>query len=554
MRRRLPYLCTGIILVLIATSLLITLSSSGTAEQAAGLRRLNSVVSAKTQAGHTITVTPRGPDQAIVESAKKNLVLSPAVQRFLKGTTNRMISFELIEPDGYHATFYDYTNCRAIEASGHFNGGQIEARESSEQPDPNEEEFQAAVAVLYSDPTFGPSMRDETLQPYAPMPPLVKSAGKCERTVTVGLKSKDGSIQHEIVGVNLINRSVIRFPGRAPEGSFASATSCGPPSSGQGTTPRGTAGQVDVVISREGRTLWKFTVVRPSVSTGTRGSAIDIADVEYLGKQVLKRAHCPILNVQYERNVCGPYRDWSYQESMFVANGTDMAAGIRLCNQAPQTVLDIDSDAGNFRGVAMFDDKERVTLVTEMEAGWYRYLCEWTFSDDGRISPRYAFGATDNSCVCSAHNHHVYWRFDFDILESANNRILEVNNGVPTQLMTETVRPRLAGADRTWIVENAVTGESASIIPGPRDGNLDKYGRYDMAFLQFKANETDDGVNCTQGCDTRANLDPFVNGESIVGNVVVWYGAHFNHADGGNSLKGLSGPHVIGPDLILKKY
>ena len=548
--RRPLYLLAGIS-ILIA----ITLSSSGAVERATSLLHFSSSPQKGLQPPHTITVTPRGPDQAAVDAAKKALGLSPAVQRYLKGAAYRMVSFELIEPDSYRAIFYDYTNCRAIEASGRFNGGQVEARESSEQPDPNEEEFQAAVAVLSDDPTFGPPMRDEVLQAYAPMPPLVKAAGKCDRTVAVGLKSKDGSIQHEIVGVNLIDKSVIRFPGQAPAGALAGATSCGPPDANQATTTRGTPGQVDVVISREGRTIWKFSVVRPSVSTGTRGSAIDIADVEYLGKRVLSRAHAPILNVSYERNLCGPYRDWSYQESSFVANGTDMAAGIRLCTQAPQTVLDIDSDAGNFRGVAVFDEKERVTLVTEMEAGWYRYLCEYTFYDDGRISPRYAFGATDNTCVCNAHNHHVYWRFDFDIVESANNRIFEVNNGVPTQLMTETTRPRLVGSDRTWIVDNAVTGESASIIPGPRDGNFDKYGRYDMAFLLFKANETDDGVNCTQGCDTRANLDPFVNGESIASqNVVVWYAAHFNHADGGNSLKALNGPHVLGPDLILKKY
>ena len=503
--RRLVYLCAGIS-ILIVTPLLITLSSPGAVSPLGKSP-------GRGDSGHTITVTPRGPDQATVEAAKKALALSPAVQRYLKGTTNRMISFALAEPDGYRAIFYDYTNCRAIDALGHFNGGQIEARESAEQPDPNEEEFRAAVAVLNNDPVFGPPLRDESLQPYAPMPPLVKSVGKCERTVAVGLISKDGSIQHEIVGVNLINKSVIRFPGQAPEGAVVGATSCGPPDANQATTGRGTAGQVDVVISREGRTLWKFTIVRPAVSSGTRGSAIDLADVEYLGKRVLHRAHAPILNVQYERNLCGPYRDWSYQEGMFVANGTDLAPGIRLCTQAPQTVLDTDNDSGNFRGVAMFDDKERVTLVTEMEAGWYRYLSEWTFSDDGRISPRYAFGATDNSCVCNAHNHHVYWRFDFDIVEAANNRIFEVNNGVPTQLLTEVARPRLAGSERTWTVENAVTGESASIVPGPRDGNFDKYGRYDLVFLQFKATETDDGVNCTSGCDTRANLDPFINGE-----------------------------------------
>jgi hypothetical protein len=475
----------------------------------------------------------------------------------------RMLSFELIETDPksgvpasprFRAAFYDYTNDRAVDASGVVNAHDVDIRETGLQPDPNEEEFQAAVAVLLADPKLGAAIRDNTLQPYPPMPPLVNE-GKGERTLAVGLMPKDGTQVHEIVGVNMIKQSVVRFPSYAPDYAIAGGLACGPPSAGQSTTPRGTAGQFEVVISREGRELWRFTAIRPSVSSGLRGSAIDLVNVSYLGKRVLGRAHAPILNVEYERNACGPFRDWSYQEGMFVANGTDLAPGIRLCTQAPQTILDIESDSGNFRGVAIFDDKERVTLVTEMNAGWYRYLSEWNFYDDGTIAPRYGFGATDNSCVCAPHHHHVYWRLDFDIISSAGNRVFENNKGVVTQLTTESKRGRLNGTDRTWSIVNAVSGESALIIPGLRDSNFDKYGRYDLLFLRFNSNEFDDAVNCTSGCDTRANLDPFINGESIDSqDLVVWYGAHFTHADGLNSVTGLTGPHVQGPNLVLKKY
>jgi hypothetical protein len=475
-----------------------------------------------------------------------------------------MLSFELIEPDKadagsalpnrYRAIFYDYTNNRAIEASGDFDTQQMEVKQSSEQPDPNEEEFEAAVTLLRADPKLGPALRDESLQPYPPMPPLV-NASKGERTLAVGLIPRDGSQQHEIVGVNLIRQSVVRFPSQAPDYSLAGGHVCGPPSAGQATTIRGTAGQFEVVINREGREVWRFTVIRPSASSGTRGSAIDLVNVSYLGKRVLARAHAPILNVAYERNVCGPFRDWSWQEGMFVANGTDLAPGIRLCTEPPQTILDIENDTGNFRGVAIYDNKERVTLVTEMNAGWYRYLSEWNFYDDGTIAPRYGFGATDNSCVCASHHHHAYWRLDFDINTAANNRVFENNKGVITQLMTESKRGRLVGTDRIWTVDNSVSGESVTIIPGHHDGNVDKYSRYDLVFLRFAAGQTDDGVNCTSGCDTRANLDPFISGESIDNqDLVVWYGAHFTHADGTNSLNELRGPHVLGPDLILKKY
>ena len=49
----------------------------------------------------------------------------------------------------------------------------------------------------------------------------------------------------------------------------------------------------------------------------------DLHNVKYLGKRVLYRGHVPILNVLYENNVCGPYRDWQWQEGMIQATGRD---------------------------------------------------------------------------------------------------------------------------------------------------------------------------------------------------------------------------------------
>ncbi len=71
------------------------------------------------------------------------------------------------------------------------------------------------------------------------------------------------------------------------------------------------------------------------------------------------------------------------------------------------------------------------------------------------------------------------------------------------------------------------------------------------------ANELDDGyTGVGGGLATAININPFINGESLVDqDVVVWYGAHFVHADGANLLNPerspliLSGTHVVGPDL-----
>ena len=106
---------------------------------------------------------------------------------------------------------------------------------------------------------------------------------------------------------------------------------CGVPrDANQSTASKGTAGQAWVTVTQGGQTLWRFLAVRPAASTGTNGSGIELRYVDYKGKRVLYRAHVPILNVKYDGNACGPYRDWQYQEGMIQATGIDVAPGFRL--------------------------------------------------------------------------------------------------------------------------------------------------------------------------------------------------------------------------------
>jgi hypothetical protein len=404
---------------------------------------------------------------------------------------------------------------------------------------------------------LGPAIRDGSLEPYPSMPPLVDidlPAGKTERTLTVGVMSKDGKV-NEVVGVNMIRESVLRYEGGAPPTSLAVELNCGVPSAGQSTTGHGVAGQYQVTISRGPELIWQFLVIRPSASSGNNASGIELQNVKFRGKMVLSRANVPVLNVQYYRNLCGPYRDWAYQEGMFVANGTDVAPGVRMCTDEPQTVLENGTDTGNIKGVAIYD-REEVTLLSELEAGWYRYISKWTFSDEGIISPRFGFGMTTNSCVCRGHIHHVYWRFDFDIATAANNTVAELNQGVLKGIDFESMRARLT-ADQIWVVSNSVTGEAVIIKPGPLDGNYDKYGHGDLWLLRshFPSEIDDSG----QGSGSDAHLDPMLNNESIVNqDVVVWYAGHkvHDHFDSPTHVHddGPNGPGLIGPDLILQKY
>jgi hypothetical protein len=72
---------------------------------------------------------------------------------------------------------------------------------------------------------------------------------------------------------------------------------------------------------------------------------------------------------------------------MIEADGDDVIPGFQLCATPAKTVLDSGSDQGNFLGVAVYVDVIEVVLVSEMEAGWYRYISEWRLHPNGTIKP-----------------------------------------------------------------------------------------------------------------------------------------------------------------------
>lgn len=165
------------------------------------------------------------------------------------------------------------------------------------------------------------------------------------------------------------------------------------------------------------------------------------------------------------------------RKHFFQANGTDVGAtGFRVCPTPAQTILDTGTDAGNVRGVAVYVQGQEVVLVSEMLAGWYRYISEWRFHADGTIRPRFGFTAVQYRCVCHRHHHHVYWRLDLDIRTAGNNLVQEYNdppiigNSNWHTKFYEIKRPRDPARSRRWRIENAATGDAYDLIPGATDG------------------------------------------------------------------------------------
>jgi Cu2+-containing amine oxidase len=272
--------------------------------------------------------------------------------------------------------------------------------------------------------------------------------------------------------------------------------------------------------------------------------------VDYRGKRVLSRAHVPIVNVKYHNNQCGPFRDWLNQEGTFQASGEDRGPGFRDCVEPPLTIADTRSDAGNFYGVAVHVDGDTVSLTSEMDASWYRYAQRWKLRADGTIEPTFQFSAVTDSCVCIAHVHHAYWRFDFDVAGDRDD-VVEEFNEPPEQgssgwnpLQQEIRRLRDASRARAWRIRDALTGYGYALVPGQNDGNSDTWGVGDVWVLRQHDDELSDQAGTSpETIDQGVGLDGFLNGESVDGeNVVLWYAGHVVHDEN-------SGQTAVGPTL-----
>jgi len=315
--------------------------------------------------------------------------------------------------------------------------------------------------------------------------------------------------------------------------------------------------------------VWDFCWVRPRDSQPGNGSGIELVDVKYNGTLILARAHLPILNVKYtnvDNPFCGGanfcYRDWLNSERDFQcspcqdANGaaiscasssavqctgstTSAATVCESCSIPPDGCEDI----GVFSGVAVENLGTSLKLTSQCEAGWYRYIPVWEFFPDGRIESRFVATSVDATCVAYDHEHHAYFRLDFDVNGNAGNYVDEVLAGNTLQRVTiernfsdtspSRSKWRVGNAGSPYVVEvtrNAGDG-GASDPPGLPNGT--GFAVADGWVLTYNVNEISDYQNLAI---CQANLNAFDNDQSVNGaDVVLWVrtgGLHKGEAGG----------------------
>ncbi len=461
------------------------------------------------------------------------------------------------EDSPFVATVFDPGTNRAVEVRGRLDDPDgLQTRLVAYRPNPTREELRLAAEVLRADEGFAELADRDDVVVYQPMPPLADlelDDGTTVRRPTLAILDPRGEPRHRFVAVDLTSRAVDWHPHveHPEDGDCEDHLPVGVESWDDAGGPD----RVRVRVLRGGEELWNLVVVRPRNSEPTtygKGSGVELRQVTYRGRLVLWQAHVPILNVLYDDGVT--YRDWQNQETPFLAEGSDpVGPGWRLCSSPPATILESGTDEGTFQGVAFWYEQGELRIVSEIQAGWYRYVSDWRLRDDGTIGPRFGFAGTRNPRTCMRHQHHVYWRLDFDIegagRDVAQQRGLVFPGRAPwTSIVRETSRKRTAFA-RSWRVIDSDTGRGYAISPGVADGTADAYGVADLWFLRYRGTELDDGVSVVGGspADTQAQLHQYVTGESIDGtDVVVWYAGHFLHDEEHPSPHQ---GHIIGPEL-----
>ena len=207
----------------------------------------------RTRATRQITDEPRA------------LLAHPEIRNRLVDCDFRLLSLRFTDSDvksvdprsrnRFIASFFDYTNGRMLLAQGDVAGldidspGSIEVDDVFADPPPSADEFTAAVHVLRYDRAMRGRIDEGSLEPYAPVPPVLDSempAGRRDRSVAIGLRENDGARSaHRIAGANMFSRRLIDIGDRF----HIPATQALRASPGAGSCPStGTTGQVTVTV------------------------------------------------------------------------------------------------------------------------------------------------------------------------------------------------------------------------------------------------------------------------------------------------------------------
>ncbi|MFJ3494502.1 copper amine oxidase [Streptomyces sp. NPDC086091] len=205
-------------------------------------------------------------------------------------------------------------------------------------------------------------------------------------------------------------------------------------------------------------------------------------------------------------------------------------------------------------------------VYTVNKVGWYEYITEWRFADDGTLTMNvgatgslspFDYDAGDGrgwpigkgaKSYATSHSHNVFWRLDFGI-DGGKNKVEQYDSKVsppragaqaPTNKTTRTaVTKELAGDAKNmrWWRVVSTTGKnkdghprSYEIVPGATTKYPGRpFTQRDVYFTQYAKCEQYASNNvrlCANGHPT--SVDKWVNGQALT-HPVAWVNVGFHH-------------------------
>lgn len=269
---------------------------------------------------------------------------------------------------------------------------------------------------------------------------------------------------------------------------------------------------------------WSFSWV-----AGAQSAGLTIRNVRYQNELVIYKASMPVVRVQYANNACGPYADLLSEYTL---------RPVSFCNNAEVCQRSFSSGG-----------RQWLELGILTRLGQYRMYQVWYFSNDGYIQPH--FFSRGLQCLID-HDHHPYWRIDFDINGAAADQIFVYDNNRPNQGWgpgwlkhdDEFNENRNPGTNRLWFVRDNNNAHGSWVLPGNADGTANAFSNKDAAGRRYRGAEDQ-----TWPFGAWGHLG-YLNGESLAEtDVVLWYVAHMPHA----AAEGANVWHSVGPWLRVHR-
>ena len=269
-------------------------------------------------------------------------------------------------------------------------------------------------------------------------------------------------------------------------------------------------------VSWEG---WEFSYD----TDGTEG--LELTDVSFQGLKILAKASFPVMRVEYDNDVCGPFADILWANTYVPI---ELDPPYDSCN----------NDSGLCARTYTQDGSDYLELGINSELGEYDIYQSFIFSPNGIMDSQ----VFSRGLQCEEdHRHHAHWMFDFDIDGSEDDQVLK-NSG---DLQTSEFNDRKISTD-FWTIRDAVSGLRVELDPGSSDGFTDNFAQWDVAVRKWNRGET---TGWRLGARGEIG-DTYLDSENINRqNIVFWYVAHLDH----KSLEGATKWHSSGPRIQVIK-